>query len=116
MDDDLDILEGYQIIFENEGFNIEYSSDPIDALQKATENQFDVAIMDYMLPHMSGDELAEGLRRINKDMTLIFVTGYAYADDACKPRNIEGVSFLMKPIEPLHLVTTIRSIISRSCG
>ena len=63
VDDDDDIIDCFKFIFECEGFKIECAHSPDEALNKAREKKYVIAILDYVLPNMRGDELAEKLQK-----------------------------------------------------
>src|SRR5438128_2211947 len=59
--------------------------------------RFDLAILDVVMPSMSGDQLAEWLRRRDPDAKVLFLTGYTEALFQARPALWSGESFLEKP-------------------
>ena len=113
VDDDLDILECYKMLFECEGYRIDTASNASEALEKAREMRFKLAILDFNLPGMKGDVLATKLLETNSSMQLIFISGYNEAMVNVVDRGFK-TKFFMKPIDPESLLTAARSVINES--
>jgi len=111
VDDDDDIIDCFKFIFECEGFKIDYAYNPDEALKKARENKYVIAILDYILPNMRGDELAEKLNSIDDSINLIFISGYNDAEETIIRKGINAHRFFMKPINPESLIDAIKSIV-----
>ena len=69
--------------------------------------QFDLAILDVVMPAMSGDDLAREIRRRDPDARVLFVTGYNEALFQARPVLWHGESFLDKPFTPAGLLEAI---------
>lgn len=110
VDDDDDIIDSFKFIFECEGFKIDCAHSPDEALNMAREKKYEVAILDYILPNMRGDELAEKLNNIDDSMYLIFISGYTDAEETINRKGICAYRFFMKPINPESLLDAIKSI------
>ncbi len=92
-------------------------SNPVDAFAHAAANKVDLAFLDIEMPVMTGLELAKQLNQIDKDIRIVFVTGFKeYAYDAfgvnaigyvLKPFSEEMIhGELMKAAENMHLTDT----------
>lgn len=69
---------------------------PLEALEFAKNNQFDIAFLDIEMPGINGVKLAKELKEINPQINIIFVTGYSeYALDAY---SLHASGYLTKPI------------------
>jgi FixJ family two-component response regulator len=110
VDDDDDIIDCFKFIFECEGFKIDCAHSPEEALEKARDNKYVIAILDYILPNMRGDELAEKLSSIDDSINLIFISGYTDAEETITKKGISAYRFFMKPINPESLIDAIKSI------
>ena len=75
--------------------SIETFSNPMDALGYVATEKIDVAFLDIEMPMVRGIELAERLKKIDPNIKIIFVTGYAqYAFDAF---GVNAVDYVLKP-------------------
>ncbi len=110
VDDDNDIVDCFKYIFECEGFEIESAQSPDEALDMARENKYVIAILDYILPDMKGDELAEKLLKIDDSINLIFISGHTEAEETINRKGIHAYRFFMKPINPESLLDAIKGI------
>jgi len=113
VDDDLDILECYKMLFECEGFCVDTASNAAEALGKARDRRFELAILDFNLPGMKGDVLAMKLLETNSPMRLIFISGHNEAMVNVVNRGI-NTKFFMKPIDPESLLTAAKSALNDS--
>lgn len=76
-----------------------------DALQYATNNPVEFALMDICLPGMNGIELGRELKKINADMILIYVTGYSsFVVDTMK---IKADYCIMKPYDKADIADAV---------
>lgn len=72
-------------------------SNPMDALGYAATEQIDVAFLDIEMPMVRGIELADRLKKINPNIRIVFVTGYAeYALDAF---GADAIDYILKPYD-----------------
>lgn len=110
VDDDEDILEGYKFIFDCEGFQSHTACNPEDALKLVSEERFSTVILDYMLPTIRGDELAEKLRAVNPDIKIVIISGYNNAEVVFRARKIKIDGVLRKPVEPEELITLVKAL------
>ncbi|MBP7499851.1 MAG: response regulator [Chryseobacterium sp.] len=102
-DDDKSILEVISIIFEENGYKVEISETSHDIIQKVTEFQPDVILMDNWIPNIGGVEATKLLKNHEdfKHIPVIYVTANndiemlaqkANADDfVAKPFNLEDL-------------------------
>ena len=83
-----------------------------DALEYARRNPFDIAFLDIELHAMDGVTLAETLRTIRPDCSIVFCTGHAnYAVEAIARLHVDG--YLLKPIDPADVQREIDRIKQR---
>jgi len=108
VDDDADILECYTMLFELEGYHTEAALTPFEAMEKVKTSRFDLAILDFKLPNMRGDELALRLLEVNSAMKLVFISGHNDAKEILINRGL-NVSYFMKPVDPESLLGAART-------
>jgi len=74
---------------------------------------YDLVLLDIMLPDLDGYEVCKALRRVDKDVPIIFITGQRDLKDYHTGRDAGGDSYLVKPISSaalrssVHLFTTL---------
>jgi DNA-binding NtrC family response regulator len=100
VDDDVDLLFCYSLMLENDDTEVITTND-VDEAQKIAKNQnIDLAILDYMMPKLRGDQLAKKLYDINNKIRIIFVSGYSEVREAVKKLDITIHGVYLKPVNP----------------
>jgi DNA-binding response OmpR family regulator len=95
------------------GYEVELITDGKAGLQAAQQQNFDLCLLDVMLPKMGGFELARLLKKINPYLPLIFLTAKGKLEDKTVGFNIGADDYLTKPfhLEELHL--RIQAVLKR---
>jgi signal transduction histidine kinase/ActR/RegA family two-component response regulator len=83
------------------------------ALFQADPQAFDLVLTDQTMPHMTGDVLAQELRRLRPELPIILLTGYNPLIDAAKARALGIDAFLLKPIGSHELAQAIRQVLAQ---
>ena len=109
IDDDRAILDGYRFIFEGEGFIVDVATDSKIALELVKKHSYSIIVMDYILPGVRGDDLAEQIQEINSSISLIFISGQKSAEEAVQRRGLLVSGFFMKPLKTETLIDFIVS-------
>ena len=104
VDDDEFLTDTFKLLLEDAGFMVETAQTGNQALLKASQHDFNMAILDYKLPDTNGSELSKRLKERNKDINVVLLTGQVEAID---DKTIDGVNkdeILLKPISPDELL------------
>ncbi|MGK0406397.1 MAG: DNA-binding response OmpR family regulator [Roseivirga sp.] len=98
-------------------FDVVLATDGIEALRifKAQES-FDLCILDVMMPHKDGFTLAADIRKIDKEVPLIFLTAKSMKEDMVKGFQIGADDYLTKPFDSEVLLYKLRALLSRKIG
>jgi len=113
VDDDTRIrqlLSSY--LFEN-GFRVTAASNAGAARARMRAMEFDLIILDIMMPGESGLELSRDLRSDNNDVPILFLSALADADNRIAGLIAGGDDYLGKPFEPRELLLRVNSILRR---
>jgi DNA-binding response OmpR family regulator len=97
---------------ETEGFAVSTATDGVSALELATNNSFDLVLLELRLPKLSGFEVCRRLRAMSAVRIVVFSTSAAEAD---RVRSLEmgADDFLMKPLSVTELTARIRAMLRR---
>jgi two-component system, cell cycle sensor histidine kinase and response regulator CckA len=100
--EDEDMLRGLiRELLEIKGYVVLEASQGVEALEifKKSQEPIDLVLTDVVMPHMSGSELVERLRKEQPTLRVIFMSGYTGANNAAIHKSLEmpGVAFLQKP-------------------
>jgi two-component system OmpR family response regulator len=109
VDDDEDILDIFEMTLLEGGYAVETALTGAEAMEKAKDKRFDVAILDIVLPDLRGDKLALKLKEGNSDVNIIFVTGYSNMQDCINSLNIGVSDILLKPIGEEELLQAVEN-------
>lgn len=87
------------------GYDIDHYPDGKAALEGFKSNNYDLFILDVMLPHLDGYSLAEEIRKKDKDTPILFLTAKSINEDKIHGLRIGGDDYITKPfsIEELEL-------------
>jgi len=83
----------------------------LDAFQK---DNFDICILDIMMPKMDGFELAEKIRKINSDVPIIFLSAKTLKEDRIKGLRLGADDYLVKPFSIEELLLKIEVFLKRT--
>jgi PAS domain S-box-containing protein len=99
VDDNRDSAESLGILLEGRGHEVRIAANGPEALEMARDAAPDVALLDIGLPGMDGFELAERMRGIHRDITLVAVTGYGTQEDRRAAHEAGFDHYLLKPVD-----------------
>lgn len=111
VDDDKNLVELIQMRLEKAGYDVVTSLHEDDAIEKAKEQFFDLAIVDLQLINLDGISLMENLHRIIPEMPVIILTAYGSIESAVDAIKRGAYSYLTKPFEHQDLLFQIQKAI-----
>jgi two-component system phosphate regulon response regulator OmpR len=112
IDDEEGIREPLKEYLESENFFVSTAKDADDAKKKINLIEFDLLIVDIMMPGQSGLELTKELRQ-TKDTPIIFLTAMGEASSRIHGLETGADDYVPKPFEPKELVLRIKNILKR---
>lgn len=103
---------------EEEGFAIDFSDNGKKGLQMAQDNldEYDVIILDWMLPGLSGIEICRNIRKENQTVPIIFLTARDTIDDVVFGLEAGANDYLRKPFAFEELLARIRVLMRGKRG
>ena len=113
VDDEKLIVKGIRFSLEQEGMEVDAAYDGEEAVQKARETEYDVILLDLMLPKLPGLEVCQQIREFS-DVPIIMVT--AKSEDMDKIMGLEygADDYITKPFNILEVKARIKAIFRRS--
>ena len=97
-----------------EGFNVHHAPDGRSGLNLGTEDTFDAAIVDIMLPKLDGLSLVRQLRSAGLTMPVLFLSGRNTVGDRLNGFKAGGDDYLVKPFSFAELVARLHALLRRS--
>jgi len=104
------ILKEYLMI---NGYEVTLAKNGIEGFEKFKKEDFDLCLLDVMMPYKDGFTLAKEIREKNESIPLIFLTAKTMKEDVLKGFKIGADDYLAKPFDSEVLLAKIKSILSR---
>ena len=95
------------------GFVVDLAKDGIDGLHLAEGQDYDLVILDVMLPGLNGWEVLQGLRARGLRMPAMFLTARDQVEDRVKGLELGADDYLVKPFSFAELLARVRTILRR---
>lgn len=113
VDDEKLIVKGIRFSLEQDGMEVDCAYDGEEGLQLAKQNQYDMILLDVMLPRMTGFEVCQQIREIS-NVPIVMLT--AKGDDMDKILGLEygADDYITKPFNILEVKARIKAIIRRT--
>lgn len=113
VDDDTRLRSLLQRFLRESGFMVSAAKDAAEARRRLEEYDFDLLVVDIMMPNESGLEFLSKLREEN-DVPVILLTAMGETSDRIAGLESGADDYLPKPFEPKELVLRIKSILKRA--
>lgn len=113
VDDEKLIVKGIRFSLEQDGMEVECAYDGEEALAKAKEQEFDMILLDVMLPKLDGFQVCQAIREFS-NMPIVMLT--AKGDDMDKILGLEygADDYITKPFNILEVKARIKAIMRRT--
>jgi CheY-like chemotaxis protein len=113
VDDEPAIMNMGKQILESIGYEVVTRASSIEALEyfKARPNNIDLVITDMTMPKMTGEALANELRKVRSDIPVILCTGFSARMDENKAMDMGIQAFVSKPVLKREIAETIRAVL-----
>lgn len=79
-----------------------------------TNNDYDIIILDVMMPKKDGFSLAKDIRKMNKDIPIIFLTAKSHKENIIKAFNLGADDYLTKPFSIEELLLRMDAVLKRT--
>jgi two-component system, OmpR family, response regulator len=104
------ILKDYLILND---FNVVLAKNGMEGFEKFKKDNYDLCILDVMMPYKDGYTLAKEIREKNKEVPIIFLTAKSMKEDVLKGYKAGADDYLNKPFDSEVLLMKIKAIIQR---
>ena len=99
--------------FQEAGFAVDHCADGEEGLIMATGNEYDVAVVDIMLPSLNGLTLVQELRKQRSTVPVLFLSAKGSVDDRVKGLQTGGDDYLPKPFAFAELLARVQALVRR---
>ena len=97
-------LNGYKVVLTRNG---------LEGFEKFKKNEFDICILDVMMPYKDGYTLAKEIREDNTSVPIIFLTAKSMKEDVLQGYKVGADDFLNKPFDSEVLLAKIKTLLKR---
>lgn len=113
-EDEIKLAEYIKDALEKEHFTVEVAADGEQAIKKISVNDYDLIILDVMLPKKDGFEVVREMRELKLNTPVLILTAKKLSDDKIKGLNLGADDYMVKPFEMGELLARIRALVRRS--
>ncbi len=106
-----DVLRSY---LEMHDYDITLATDGMEGLKSYKEGDYDLCILDVMMPKKDGFTLAREIREKDTDMPIIFLTAKTMKDDVLQGFKLGADDYITKPFNSEELLYRIQAVLKRS--
>ena len=114
VDDEPDLLEQLQETLIRQKYDVDTADDGESALDKLFDKEYDLVILDIMLPKANGLEILREIRKAKIDTPVIMLTAKGTVEDKIKGLDYGADDYLQKPFAIAELMARIRSLLRRT--
>jgi two-component system sensor histidine kinase/response regulator len=107
IDDELGLREGCRRALRRHGYDVEVAATGHEGLAKVQQDGFALALLDVMMPDVSGIDLLRAIRAHDPDIVCIIITGYATVELAVAALKLGAYDFIAKPFSDDNLVLAV---------
>lgn len=112
VDDEIEIAQLLEICLKNEGYNVTIETDGQKALENIRQNEYDLALLDIMLPHVTGLELCQKIRE-RYYYPVIMLTAKNMDSDKIIGLTMGADDYITKPFNPLEVLARVKTQLRR---
>lgn len=99
---------------EQNGYEVVHCNDGVLCMEAFRKENFDICILDIMLPKKDGFEIAADIRKVNNDVPIIFLSAKTLKEDRIKGLKLGADDYLVKPFSIEELALKIEIFLKRS--
>ena len=113
VEDEESLAAGLEFNLNEEGYAVIRAKDGKEALEYFAQNEFDLVILDIMIPYIDGFEVAERIRKENIQLPILMLTARTRKDDRIHGLEIGADDYINKPFHLAELLLRIKRMLQR---
>ncbi len=115
VEDEKSIRDAVQAYLEHEEYIVTPAEDGVIALERFEQDDFDLVVLDLMLPRLSGEQVCNKIRE-ESVVPIIMLTAKGGVEDRVMGLELGADDYLVKPFSPRELVARVRALLRRASG
>lgn len=113
VEDEENLAHGLEYNLSEEGYKVTLAKDGREAIKLFDENDFDLIVLDIMLPYYNGFEIAKHIRNKHPQMPILMLTARTGLEDRVKGLELGADDYLTKPFHLKELLLRIKGMLKR---
>ncbi|MCW8907350.1 MAG: response regulator transcription factor [Sedimenticola sp.] len=114
VEDETAIRDGLVDLFVFHGYEVESSGDGKEGLQHALTGQYDLVLLDVMLPGINGFDICARIRERDREQPIIMLTAKSGDEDVIQGLSLGADDYVAKPFSVAQLVLRVQAVLRRS--
>jgi len=112
VDDEEVICQACRRIFSRQGFKVDVNTDPRQGLAMASENSYEIILLDIKMPAMDGIQFLEQLRQTSLEVPVLIITGYPSIPNAAAAMRLGACDYVTKPFTSEEITSAVRRVLA----
>lgn len=108
VDDEQGMCNLLKKIIEAEGYKVTEATSGEDAISVVKKGNIDLVVMDVIMPGIGGMGALRKIKKINEDIPVIMITGYASVKIASESMKSGAIDYISKPFDNKYLISLIK--------
>ena len=113
VEDDAKTAATVRLYLEDAGYSVNVAVDGAAGLEAARSGDFDLVVLDIMLPRLDGTDVCSRLR-VDSDIPVIMLTAKTTEDQRIRGLDLGADDYVAKPFSPRELVARVRAVLRRA--
>ncbi len=114
VDDDVQIRELLTFDIAQSGYIVDCAQDGEEGLKKALENNYDLVLLDVMMPKMNGFDVCKNIRLVKPNLPVLLLTAKGTIEDKTQGFDCGADDYLIKPFDIQEVLLRIRALLRRN--
>jgi len=114
VEDEAAIRDGLTDVLVYHGYTVDAVGDGRDGLKKALSGQYDLLLLDVMLPGRDGFSICDEVRKVDRDQPIIMLTAKTSDEDIVNGLSLGADDYIAKPFSIAQLVLRVKAVLRRS--
>ena len=114
VDDEDEIRELLVFDIQSSGYTVDSAKDGEEGLKKAVENNYDLILLDVMMPKMNGYDVCKNIRLVKPKVPVLMLTAKGTIHDKTEGFDVGADDYLVKPFDVQEVLLRIRALLRRN--
>ncbi len=114
VDDDRDTRELLVYDIKSSGYMVDSAEDGEEGLKKAVQNNYDLILLDVMMPKMNGYDVCKNIRLVKPKVPILMLTAKGTISDKTEGFDVGADDYLVKPFDIQEVLLRIRALLRRN--